>query len=91
MEFFRKIVELFMGRKFDIIKKVPLEISDVIFRMLDNRSLRTVAKVSQQWKVVSAYERKRRQRRRGTNRPADRFLNEPRIIPKTYNRTNLRF
>jgi len=66
MEAFKRIVayfDIFVEKKLDFIKKLPIEISNMIFGMLDNRSLRSVAKVSHTWRSMSTYERRRRQSR----------------------------
>jgi len=64
MEIFRKLIVYFntfieVGfRKFDIIEKLPIEISNIIFDMLDDRSLRFASKVSRTWRTISDYERR---------------------------------
>jgi len=66
MEAFKKMVayfNIFVEKKLDIIKKLPIEISNMIFGMLDSRSLRSAAKVSRTWRSMSTYERRRRQSR----------------------------
>lgn len=80
-------------RKFDIIKKLSTEVSNIIFAMLDNRSLRSVSKVSETWKIISVCERRRRQRKRSTKVAVERFWNEARVAHtlKAYNCSNLRF
>lgn len=51
------------SEKRDIVKELPVEISNVIFSLLDERSLKCAAEVSRTWRNVAAYERKRRQPR----------------------------
>jgi len=66
MEAFKRMVAyfgIFVEKKLDIIKELPIEISNMIFGMLDGRSLRSAAKVSRTWRSVSTYERRRRQSR----------------------------
>jgi len=69
MEAFKRLVayfdifNIFVEKKIDIIKKLPIEISSMIFGMLDSRSLRSSAKVSHTWRSMSTYERRRRQSR----------------------------
>lgn len=64
MEAFRRIVAYFVGKKVDIIKNVPIEISTMIINMLDDQSLRSASKVSRTWRTIVEYERKRRLLRR---------------------------
>jgi len=66
MEAFKRMVayfDIFVQKKLDIIKELPIEISNLIFGMLDSRSLRSAAKVSRTWRSTSTYERRRRQSR----------------------------
>ncbi|KYQ55374.1 hypothetical protein ALC60_05743, partial [Trachymyrmex zeteki] len=66
MEAFRRMyafLNFFTVTKLDVIKKLPTEISNMIFGMLDDRSLRHAAKVSMTWRGISAYERRRRKTR----------------------------
>jgi len=66
MEAFKRMVAyfgIFVEKKLDIIEELPIEISNMIFGMLDGRSLRSAAKVSRTWRSVSTYERRRRQSR----------------------------
>ncbi|KYQ60696.1 hypothetical protein ALC60_00321 [Trachymyrmex zeteki] len=80
MEAFRRMYEAFLNfftvTKLDVIKKLPTEISNMIFGMLDDRSLRHAAKVSMTWRGISAYERRRRKTRdaRTTKRNTARCL-----------------
>jgi len=66
MEIFRRLVAYFNTfiedgfGKFDVIEKLPVEISNVIFGMLDDRSLRFASKVSHTWRTISEYEQRRR-------------------------------
>lgn len=64
MEAFRRIVAYFVGKKVDIIKNIPIEISTMIINMLDDQSLRSASKVSRTWRTIVEYERKRRLLRR---------------------------
>lgn len=64
MEAFRRIVAYFVGKKVDIIKNTPIEISSMIINMLDDQSLRSASKVSRTWRTIVEYERKRRLLRR---------------------------
>lgn len=64
MEAFRRIVAYFVGKKVDIIKNMPIEISTMIINMLDDQSLRSASKVSRTWRTIVEYERKRRLLRR---------------------------
>lgn len=63
MEAFRRMfayIDAFVGRNMDIIRMLPLEISHMIFSMLDGRSLRSAARVSRTWRMMSVHERRRR-------------------------------
>lgn len=64
MEAFRRIVAYFVGKKVDVIKNMPIEISTRIINMLDDQSLRSASKVSRTWRTIAEYERKRRLLRR---------------------------
>lgn len=64
MEIFRKFlkfINLYDSTKMDIISHLPTEISNMIFHMLDERSLRSTWYVFQKWRMLSMYELKRRQ------------------------------
>jgi len=77
MEAFRRMFTFFddfMGRNMDIIRMLPYEISNMIFNMLDGRSLRSVARVSQTWRMRSVHERRRRL-------PREEKLNATRCFP----------
>src|SRR5215467_14385265 len=63
MEAFRRMfayLDAFTGRNMDIIRMLPCEISNMIFNMLDGRTLRSVAMVSRPWRMRSVHERRRR-------------------------------
>lgn len=61
---FLKFVGLYTERKVDFITKLPLEISNLILRMLDKQSLKFASRVSHKWKSVCKCEKKRRQVRK---------------------------
>ena len=67
METFRRIFGFVSGfftvTTVDVIKKLPIEISGMIFSMLDNRSLRYAERVSWTWRGIAAFERTRRKTR----------------------------
>ncbi|KYN37352.1 hypothetical protein ALC56_08255 [Trachymyrmex septentrionalis] len=67
MEAFRRIFGFVSGfftvTTVDVIKKLPTEISGMIFSMLDNRSLRYAATVSLTWRGIAAFEQRRRKTR----------------------------
>jgi hypothetical protein len=63
MEAFRRMfayLDVFTGWNMDIIGMLPCEISNMIFNMLDSRTLRSAARVSQMWRMRSEHERRRR-------------------------------
>lgn len=63
MEAFRRMfayLDAFTWRNMDIIRMLPVEISNMIFNMLDGRTLRVATRVSQTWRMRSLHERRRR-------------------------------
>ncbi|KAL6257523.1 hypothetical protein P5V15_011096 [Pogonomyrmex californicus] len=76
MEAFRNLLVCFEHKEIqiDIVAKLPYEISNLIFNMLDEESLHAAAYVSRTWRNMYKYERKRRQLRDldvGTKRRPD--------------------
>ncbi|KAL6258057.1 hypothetical protein P5V15_009975 [Pogonomyrmex californicus] len=65
MEAFRNLLVCFEHKevRIDIIAKLPYEISNLIFSMLDEESLHTAAYVSHTWRSMYEYQRKCRQLR----------------------------
>jgi len=98
MEAFKRMVayfdifNIFVEKKLDIIKELPIEISNMIFGMLDNRSLRSAAKVSRTWRSMSTYERRRRRQSRKTKLNVMRYpsneCNARRIVTFEMNERN---
>lgn len=79
MEFFRsflRVIGLLVDAKVDFISELPPEVSQLILRKLDTKSLLCAAQVSRKWLYVCRADKSLRQTARHHKQRAMRIMNE---------------